>query len=104
MPSLDIASVGAGAVGATAAALSAAPGLRIGVFEARPAPSGESRVLALSHAARTLLEDALAWPAARATPIESIHVSQKGAPGRTLLEASEQGPAGRRYTPSHCAP
>ena len=71
MPSLDLAIVGAGPVGATVAALSAAPDLRIGVFEARPAPSGEPRILALSHASRMLLEDALAWPASSATPIAS---------------------------------
>src|ERR1700681_3376971 len=98
MPSLDVAIVGAGPVGATVAALSAAPGLRIGVFEARPAASGESRILALSHASRMLLEDALAWPASHATPIASIHISQKGGPGRTLLEASEQGLPALGYT------
>ena len=103
MASLDVAIIGAGPVGAAVAALSAAPGLRIGVFEARSAPSGESRILALSHASRTLLEDALAWPASRATPIASIHVSQKGGPGRTLLEASDQGLPALGYTVSYAA-
>ena len=103
MASLDVAIVGAGPVGAAVAALSAAPGLRIGVFEARSAPSGEPRILALSHASRTLLEDALAWPASRATPIASIHVSQKGGPGRTLLEASDQGLPALGYTVSYAA-
>src|ERR1700686_2935316 len=103
MPSLDVAIIGAGPVGATVAALSAAPGLRIGVFEARPAASGESRILALSHASRLLLEDALAWPASHATPIPSIHISQKGGPGRTLLEASEQGLPALGYTVSYAA-
>ncbi|HEX7559396.1 MAG TPA: FAD-dependent monooxygenase [Usitatibacter sp.] len=103
MASLDVAIVGAGPVGAAVAALSAAPGLRIGVFEARSAPSGESRILALSHASRTLLEDALAWPAASATPIASIHISQKGGPGRTLLEASDQGLPALGYTVSYAA-
>jgi 2-octaprenyl-6-methoxyphenol hydroxylase len=103
MPSLDLAIVGAGPVGATVAALSAEPDLRIGVFEARPAPSGEPRILALSHASRMLLEDALAWPASSATPIASIHISQKGGPGRTLLEASEQGLPALGYTVSYAA-
>jgi len=103
MPSLDLAIVGAGPVGATVAALSAAPDLRIGVFEARPAPSGEPRILALSHASRMLLEDALAWPASSATPIASIHISQKGGPGRTLLEASEQGLPALGYTVPYAA-
>ena len=103
MPSLDVAIVGAGPVGAAVAALSAAPGLRIGVFEARAAPSGESRILALSHASRMLLEDAGAWPASHATPIASIHISQKGGPGRTLLEASDQGLPALGYTVSYGA-
>jgi 2-octaprenyl-6-methoxyphenol hydroxylase len=103
MASLDVAIVGAGPVGATVAALSAAPGLRIGVFEARPAPSGEARILALSHASRMLLEEAQAWPASAATPIASIHISQKGGPGRTLLEAAEQGLPALGYTVSYAA-
>ena len=103
MPSLDVAIVGAGPVGAAVAALSAAPGLRIGVFEARSAPSGESRILALSHASRMLLEEAGAWPASHATPIASIHISQKGGPGRTLLEASDQGLPALGYTVSYAA-
>jgi 2-octaprenyl-6-methoxyphenol hydroxylase len=50
-----------------------------------------------------LLEDALAWPASHATPIASIHISQKGGPGRTLLEASEQGLPALGYTVSYAA-
>jgi 2-octaprenyl-6-methoxyphenol hydroxylase len=103
MPSLDVAIVGAGPVGATVAALCASSGLRIGVFEARAAPSGEGRILALSHASRVLLEDALAWPASEASPITSIHISQKGGPGRTLLEAAEQGLPALGYTVSYAA-
>ncbi|HEY4998538.1 MAG TPA: FAD-dependent monooxygenase [Usitatibacter sp.] len=103
MPDIDVAIVGAGPVGAAVAALSAAPGLSIGVYEARAAPSGEARVLALSHASRVLLEDAFAWPARHATPITSIHISQKGGPGRTLLEAGEQGLPALGYTVSYAA-
>jgi 2-octaprenyl-6-methoxyphenol hydroxylase len=103
MPSLDVAIIGAGPVGAAVAALSAAPGLRIGVFEARPAPSGEARILALSHASRSLLEDAGAWPESGVTPIASIHISQKGGPGRTLLEASEQKLPALGYTVAYAA-
>lgn len=103
MPELDVAIVGAGPVGATVAALCAPSGLRIGVFEARPGPSGEGRILALSHASRTLLEEARAWPESAASPITSIHVSQKGGPGRTLLEAAEQGLPALGYTVSYAA-
>lgn len=95
---IDVAIVGAGPVGAAVAALAASSGLRIEIFEARPAPSAERRILALSHASRSHLEEAAAWPKSRATPITSIHISQKGGPGRTLLEASEQALPALGYT------
>ena len=100
---MDVAIIGAGPVGATVAALAAASGLAIGVFEARTAPSNDKRTLALSHASRRLLEEALAWPAAAATPISSIHISQKGGPGRTLIEAAEQGLPALGYTVAYAA-
>jgi 2-octaprenyl-6-methoxyphenol hydroxylase len=91
MPPIDVAVVGAGPVGATLAALAAREGLAIELFEARPGPSTDRRTLALSHASRDRLEEARAWPAGDATPIASIHVSQQGGPGRTLIEARDQG-------------
>jgi 2-octaprenyl-6-methoxyphenol hydroxylase len=94
---LDVAIVGAGPVGATLAALIARCGLDVALFEARPAAGGEQRTLALSHGSRELLEEALAWPAA-VTPITSIHISQRGGPGRTLLEAGEQRLPALGYT------
>jgi len=87
---VDVAVVGAGPVGATAAALLARSGARIALFEARPAPSADARTLALSHASRELIESIGAWPDG-ATAIRSIHISQKGGPGRTLLESDEHG-------------
>ena len=103
MATLDVAIVGAGPVGAALAALCAAPGVSIAVFEARPGPSKEHRILALSHASRALLEEVGAWPAEHATAIASIHISQKGGPGRTLLEASEQGLPALGYTVTYAA-
>lgn len=103
MPEIDVAIVGAGPVGATLAALAARPGLDIGLFEARSAPSGDLRTLALSHASRERLEEAGAWPAAGATPIASIHVSQRGGPGRTLIQASEQKLPALGYTVVYAA-
>ena len=100
---LDVAIVGGGPVGATVAALAAGAGLSIAVFEARPGPSTQSRILALSHGSREVLEQALAWPADRATPITSIHISQRGGPGRALLQASEQGLPALGYTVSYAA-
>ncbi len=98
MDTLDVAIVGCGPVGAALAALAARSGLAIGVFEARPALSADRRTLALSHASRELLDDAGAWPTAQVTPIASIHISQKGGPGRTLIEAAEQSLPALGYT------
>ncbi len=101
MPGLDVAIVGAGPVGATVAALAATAGLRVAVFEARAAPSSDARTLALSYASRELLEEVGAWPAAAATPITSIHVSQRGGPGRALLEAGDARLPALGYTISY---
>jgi 2-octaprenyl-6-methoxyphenol hydroxylase len=90
-------------VGATLASLLAGTGLSIRVLEARAAPSRDARTLALSHASRELLEEAGAWPAARATPIASIHISQQRGPGRALLTADEQGLPALGYTVPYAA-
>lgn len=100
---LDVAVVGAGPVGAVAAALCAREGRRVEVFEARPGPAGDARTLALSQASRELIESAGGWPGSGTTPIVTIHVSQKGAPGRTVLSASDQGLAALGYTMSFAA-
>ncbi|HXS53775.1 MAG TPA: FAD-dependent monooxygenase [Usitatibacter sp.] len=100
---LDVAIVGGGPVGATLAALAASSGLSIALFEARSGPSGDKRILALSHASRERLEEVRAWPAASATPIASIHISQRGGPGRTLLEAAEQALPALGYTVPYAA-
>jgi 2-octaprenyl-6-methoxyphenol hydroxylase len=98
----DVAVIGAGPVGATLAALLAGRGLDVAVFEARPAPSGDERILALSEGSRAILDDARAWPAPLAS-ITSIHISQKGGPGRALLEAADQGLRALGYTMSYAA-
>ena len=99
---LDVAVIGAGPVGATLAALAAGRGLDIALFEARPGPSGEERILALSHGSRDILDEARAWPAPAAA-ITSIHVSQKGGPGRAVLEASESALPALGYTVSYAS-
>ena len=98
----DVAVIGAGPVGVTLAALAGASGLDVAVYEARPGPSGEERILALSEASRRILEEARAWPTPAAA-ITSIHISQKGGPGRTLLEAREQSLPALGYTVSYAA-
>jgi 2-octaprenyl-6-methoxyphenol hydroxylase len=103
MPDLDVAIVGAGPVGAALAALASGAGLSIALYEARAGASNDPRTLALSHASRELLEEARAWPGDEATPIHSIHISQQGGPGRTLLEASEQRLPALGYTVAFAA-
>jgi 2-octaprenyl-6-methoxyphenol hydroxylase len=100
---IDVAIVGAGPVGATLAARLGRLGLDAVVLEARPAPASDARTLALSHASREGLEELGAWPAAQATPIVSIHVSQKGGPGRTLIDAREQRLPALGYTVAFAA-
>ena len=88
---IDIAVVGAGPVGATLAALLGRAGRSVRLVEAKAGPSSDARTLALSQASCERLDEVGGWPAAAATPIRSIHISQQGGPGRTLIEASDQG-------------
>ncbi|KPK04552.1 MAG: hypothetical protein AMJ64_13325, partial [Betaproteobacteria bacterium SG8_39] len=60
-------------------------------WEGRSAAAGAFRPIALSHASRLILERLDAWAALNVTPIEQVHVSQRGAPGRTLLNAADAG-------------
>jgi 2-octaprenyl-6-methoxyphenol hydroxylase len=103
MDRVDVAIVGAGPVGAALAASLLPAGRSVRVLEARAAPSRDARTLALSHASRERLEAAGGWPAAGATPITEIHVSQKGGPGRTLITAAEQGLPALGYTVGYAA-
>lgn len=66
-------------------------GVRAEIFEAREraAVRNDPRVLALSDGARQILEWLGVWSGLSATPIASIHISQRGGLGRTLLRAAE---------------
>jgi 2-octaprenyl-6-methoxyphenol hydroxylase len=55
------------------------------------AKSGDARAIALSHASRLILERLGAWPRLAVTPIETIHISQQGGFGRTLIRAADCG-------------
>lgn len=89
----DILIVGAGPVGVTLALLLAGRGLQVRLLDRRPlaAQSTDPRALALSHGARQLLEPLGAWPGRDATPIETIHISQRGGFGRTVMDRAEYG-------------
>jgi 2-octaprenyl-6-methoxyphenol hydroxylase len=88
---VDILIVGAGPVGMTLHLALAAGGQKSLLLDRRPQHPGpaDPRALALSHGARQLLEQINAWPTAAATPIETIHISQKDGFGRTLLDRHE---------------
>ncbi|WP_261536658.1 UbiH/UbiF/VisC/COQ6 family ubiquinone biosynthesis hydroxylase [Burkholderia multivorans] len=97
----DLAIVGAGPVGLALAGWlarrSATQHASIALIDAREpsASANDPRAIAVSHGSRVLL-DTLAWPA-DATPIEHIHVSQRGHFGRTLIERDEHDLAALGY-------
>lgn len=66
-------------------------GVTAEIFEAREraAVRRDPRVLALSDGARQILEWLGVWSKLSATPIETIHISQRGGFGRSCLRASE---------------
>ncbi|MDO9273889.1 MAG: FAD-dependent monooxygenase [Rugosibacter sp.] len=66
-------------------------GIPAEIFEARTQAEvrQDTRVLALSDGSRQILEWLNAWPQHAATSIQRIHISHRGALGRTLLRASE---------------
>jgi len=112
-PEYDIVISGAGPVGAVLALLLAAGAARperialLGrqpraapaqapATDTRPSPASASiapddpRTLALNHGSRELLEQLGAWPD-RSASIETVHVSQRGRLGRTLIRHEEFG-------------
>ncbi|MFL6580406.1 MAG: FAD-dependent monooxygenase [Burkholderiales bacterium] len=88
----DIVIVGGGPIGAAVAIGLQASGFDVLVLEARPDTHNlpDTRTLAISYGSRLILERLGLWPQIEpATPIRSIHVSQRGGFGRTLLQAQE---------------
>jgi 2-octaprenyl-6-methoxyphenol hydroxylase len=84
----DITIIGGGPIGAAFALALKHSGLNVTMLEARDAPSTEMRTLVLSYGSRLLLEKLGAWPE-QTTAITAIHVSERGAFGRTLLKADD---------------
>lgn len=90
----DVVIVGGGPIGAALAIALRDSGLAVLVLEARPdaGDSNDARTLAMSYGSRLILERLGIWSQLEpVTPIESIHVSQRGGFGRTLLSADEAG-------------
>lgn len=88
---VDILIVGAGPVGMTLQLALAAGGQKSLLVNRRPQASQQQdpRALALSYGARQLLEQINSWPSRAATPIETIHISQKDGFGRTLIDRAD---------------
>jgi 2-octaprenyl-6-methoxyphenol hydroxylase len=87
----DVLIAGGGPVGAALAAGLRASGVEVLLVEAALEPAGGFRPIALSHGSRLVLESIGVFGAMRATPIETIHVSQAGGFGRTLIRREELG-------------
>lgn len=98
----DVFIVGGGPVGASLALALEGRGFAVGLAEARdiaghadspPQPGYDDKALALSHATVQALRGLSLWPAlaGEATPILSVHVSQRGRLGRARLTAEEAG-------------
>lgn len=89
----DIVIVGGGPVGMVLALLLAKKNIASTVLEVRKqgAANQDTRALALSFGTRRILEQLGVWPslAAHATAINTIHVSQKGSIGRSVLSAKD---------------
>jgi len=94
----DIVIAGGGMVGSTLALALAPLGLRVAIVEAiartaETQPSFDDRSTALSRSSQRMFEAMGLWPdiVAAATPITSIHVSDKGRFGFSHIDAKEQG-------------
>jgi 2-octaprenyl-6-methoxyphenol hydroxylase len=86
----DLAIIGGGPVGCACALALRGAQRSVLLLEAGRGRTADRRSLALSHGSRLILERLGAWDALHAaTPIESIHVSQRGGFGRAVLTAHE---------------
>lgn len=93
MVDLSVAIAGGGPVGMSLALALHKQGIAAEIFDARERGAGldDRRILALSHGTKQSLEWLGAWHGIDATPIRTIHVSQRGRAGRTVIRAAEEG-------------
>ena len=88
-----IAIIGGGPVGAIFALLNKSQASKIVILESNPQiqTNSDKRALALSNGTKFILEKIDVWKdlESRLTPIKTIHTSQKGTFGRSLMEAKE---------------
>ncbi|HEY8353605.1 MAG TPA: FAD-dependent monooxygenase [Methylophilaceae bacterium] len=97
--------IGGGPVGATLALALAANGIASMVLEAREkgASYQDQRALALSYGSRQILHRLGVWQeiAPAATVINTIHISQRGSLGRSILRAEERQQEALGYVVSY---
>lgn len=96
----DILIIGGGMVGASLACALAPQGLRVALVEAKPPPSltpqadnYDERSLALAYGTCRVFQGLGLWEPlrAKATPILTIHISERGKPGIARLNHREEG-------------
>lgn len=87
---VDVLIRGAGPVGCALAAALRESNLTVRIVERGAAPPA-FRPIALSYASRLILERLGAWQELAVTPIDTIHVSERGAFGRAQLDAADAG-------------
>ncbi|CAN5318696.1 2-octaprenyl-6-methoxyphenyl hydroxylase [soil metagenome] len=95
----DLLIIGGGPVGATLALSLAHLPLRIGLVEAKQTIN-DTRVLALTQVSKQIYSALGIWSklASQATPIEHIHVSDRGHFGKTRFHARDAGVSALGYT------
>jgi 2-octaprenyl-6-methoxyphenol hydroxylase len=97
----DVLIIGGGMVGGSLACAVASQGLRVGLVEAKPPPTVthqsnyDERSLALAYGTCRVFQGLGLWESlqAKATPILTIHISERGKPGIARLSHREEGVA-----------
>lgn len=100
----DLIIIGGGPVGMALALALRGSGVAVLLLEARGVPekTEDSRPLALSHGSRLILQRLDVWQALpEVTPITTIHVSNRGGFGRTVLTASDVDVPALGYVVNH---
>lgn len=102
----DIVIIGGGLVGASLACALAPTGMRVALIEAVPfksqqQPSYDDRILAIAQGSKRILDAITVWPEIAkidATPIRTIHISDRGRFGATRLHHFRYGVEALGYT------
>src|SRR5260221_14423581 len=89
---VDVLIRGAGPVGCALGAALRDSNLKVAIAD-RGGAAAPFRPIALSYASRLILERLGAWQGLAGTPIQTIHVSERGAFGRGRLAAAAAGAA-----------